>query len=117
MRFYRCPTHWLTFRCCCDPTTFSAPFATIAILEHKTSASNIICVVIITARSGVAKDDKRLQISFRVEGSNPVDADKNDISVHLIFSADDEMAEFLILTSRWFVKQQHARRSKQRNSN
>mmetsp|Transcript_19838 Transcript_19838/g.41586 ORF Transcript_19838/g.41586 Transcript_19838/m.41586 type:complete len:80 (-) Transcript_19838:441-680(-) len=31
-----------------------------------------MCVVMIMARSGVAKEDTRLQISFRVEGSSPV---------------------------------------------
>ena len=56
----------------CVPTTFIAPFATIAILLHRVSASSIMCVVIMIARSGVANDDKRLQISILVEGSNPV---------------------------------------------
>ena len=35
------------------------------------SPSSIMCVVMMMALSPVAKDDKRLQISFLVEGSKP----------------------------------------------
>lgn len=53
------------------PTTLREPFATIAILEQRVSASIIIWVVIMIARSGVANEDTSPQISFLVDGSRP----------------------------------------------
>lgn len=58
----------------------------MAILLHKASASSIMCVVMMIARSGVANEDKRLQISFRVEGSNPckVEGKQRVVRVELV---------------------------------
>ena len=44
----------------------------MAMREQSASASSIICVVMITARSGVANELTRPQISLRVDGSSPV---------------------------------------------
>ena len=61
----------LSFKRCCVATTTSSPFEMIAIRLHNVSASNIICVVIIIARSSVANELTKPHILFRVDGSKP----------------------------------------------
>ena len=82
-----------------------------------------MCVVMITARSGVANELTRLQISLRVEGSSPVVGLQNEDK--------DEFEELrlreTIMSSRIFkplqncknslIEEQHVGRSKQRYSN
>jgi hypothetical protein len=55
------------------PITTSFPFEIIAMRLQRVSASIIMCVVIIKARSCVANELISPQILLRVEGSKPAD--------------------------------------------
>jgi hypothetical protein len=57
---------------CCVATTTSSPFDTMAMLLHSVSASSIMCVVIMVARSSVEENEFiKSQMLFLVDGSNP----------------------------------------------